>query len=271
VSVQTTRNRNVPHVATIQAILVDLYYRSLAVARVLAPYVFTMAFALIALPNAHAANSATGSPAETFVQDSIDKGYAILNDSAVSADERANRFRAFLISVLDMKRIAAFTLGHYERGASVAELDDFDKAFTDYIAAIYQQKLDAYTGQTIHVTGSIVRAADDVIVNADTVGGASNQSPVNLAFRVRKNDNGNNSIVDVQVEGIWLALTQRDEFTDYLQQHGGDIHDLTSELGSRARGIHGDAPHSTRTTNSGHASSTPSPAEGARRIGRQAD
>src|SRR5258706_3645814 len=247
VSVQTTRTRNVPHVARITASLVDLSCRSLAVARVLVPYVFTIAFALIALPSAHAANSATANPAETFVQDSIDKGYAILNDSALSADERENRFHAFLISVLDMKRIAAFTLGLYERGASAAELDDFDKAFTDYIAAIYQQKLDAYADQTIHVTGSIVRAADDVIVTAKTVGAASTQPPVNLAFRVRNNDNGNNSIVDVQVEGIWLALTQRDEFTDYLQQHGGDIQDLTDELGSRARGINGSAPHPIRT------------------------
>jgi phospholipid transport system substrate-binding protein len=249
VSVQT-RTRNVPHVATIQAILIDLYCRSLAVARVLAPYVFTIAVALIALPSAHAANSATGDPAETFVQDSIDKGYTILNDSALSADERENRFRAFLISVLDMRRIAAFTLGPYERRASVAELDDFDKAFTDYIATIYQQKLDAYTGQTIHVTGSMVRAADDVIVTANTVGAASTQPPVNLAFRVRNNNNGKNSIIDVQVEGIWLALTQRDEFTDYLQQHGGDIQGLTNELGSRAQGIHGSAPHPIRTTNS---------------------
>jgi phospholipid transport system substrate-binding protein len=233
-SVQTTQTRHFPYIAAIRTMVVAL---PLTVARVLALYVFALAFALTTLSDAHAANPVRVNPVETFVQDSVDKGYAILNDTALSADERETRFGKFLLSVLDIKRIAAFTLGIYERGAPMEELDKFDAAFADYITAVYQQKLAAYPGQRIEVTGSTVRAADDVIVTADTVGAAPKQPSVNLAFRVRKNDNGSNSIVDVEVEGIWLALTQRDEFADYLFRHDGDIGRLGNELESRTREI----------------------------------
>ena len=49
-------------------------------------------------------------------------------------------------------------------------------------------------------------------------------------------------IVDLQVEGIWLALTQRDEFAAYLGQHGSNINLLTVELASRAMRLRADNP-----------------------------
>ena len=56
----------------------------LTVARVLALQIFAIAFALTALSDAHAANPVRVNPVETFVQGSVDKRYAILNDSALS-------------------------------------------------------------------------------------------------------------------------------------------------------------------------------------------
>jgi len=58
--------------------------------------------------------------------------------------------------------------------------------------------------------------------------------PMSLAFRVRKNAAGNDTIVDVLIGAISLAVTQRDEFSRYLQQHGGNIDELSAELEKRA-------------------------------------
>ena len=68
-----------------------------------------LAFVMIgalAASNAHAANSA-----ETFVQSNIDRTYAVLNDGALSPPEREQRFRTLLLSVVDVRRVALFTLG----------------------------------------------------------------------------------------------------------------------------------------------------------------
>jgi hypothetical protein len=45
---------------------------------------------------------------------------------------------------------------------------------------------------------------------------------------------GADTVVDLQVEGVSMALTERDEFTAYLQQHGGNIVALSAELEDRA-------------------------------------
>ena len=37
-------------------------------------------------------------------------------------------------------------------------------------------------------------------------------------------------MTDLQVEGVWLALLQRSDFSAFLQQNGGRIADLTADL-----------------------------------------
>ena len=44
-------------------------------------------------------------------------------------------------------------------------------------------------------------------------------------------------IIDMQVEGVWVAVTQRADFTSYLQQHGGSVPDLATYLERQARQI----------------------------------
>ena len=44
-------------------------------------------------------------------------------------------------------------------------------------------------------------------------------------------------ITDMQAEGIWLAVTERADFTSYLQQHGGNLTLLSGELHDRASAI----------------------------------
>ena len=51
-----------------------------------------------------------------------------------------------------------------------------------------------------------------------------------LPFRVRKDAGGKLIVTDLQVEGIWLALSQRSDFTGFLQQHNGRIEDLIGDL-----------------------------------------
>jgi phospholipid transport system substrate-binding protein len=182
-----------------------------------------------ACPPAAFANAAN--TAEAFVRESIDKGYVILNNPS-PADQRHAQFRNFIVSVIDVKRIGLFALGQYANGASKTDIDAFTNAFTDYAVAIYELRLGKYKGQTLKVTGSTQRAADDVVVDADVVNpnAAANASPIRAALRVRKTSDGKPIITDMQIEGIWLALSQRSDFNAFLQQHGGSLSVLTDNL-----------------------------------------
>jgi len=217
--------------AIARSLAADFAYRCMSAMRALSPYLFAVAVVLLQNPAVHAAT-----PPETFVQQNIDKSYAILNDTALPAKERGDQFRALLLSMVDAKRVALFALGPYAHSASNSQIDNFVGAFSDYVAEVFQRDLDSNPGETITVTGSAARAPDDVIVTGKLLGSArANGAPVNIAFRVRKNAGGGDAIVDLQVEGVSMALAQRDDFSGYLQQHGGNVATLAAELENRAR------------------------------------
>jgi phospholipid transport system substrate-binding protein len=180
--------------------------------------------------------AAAANPAENFVQDNIHKGLDLLNNKTISADQRRTQFATFLLGLTDMKRIADFTLGQYRRSASPADLAAFDAAFQTYAIAVYQSYFARYAGQTLQVTGSQARAADDFIVATQMIdpNDHSGQPPLEVDFRVRT-DTGKPVVIDFSVSGIWLAIEERDQFTSFLGQNGGNIATLNSHLTDLAK------------------------------------
>ena len=195
---------------------------------------FALAVAFAGLASAAPAEAAT--PAEAFVQDNIHVGLDILNNKSLSTDARRTQFANFLLSLTDMKRIADFTLGQYRRGASPADLAAFDTAFQNYAVAVYQSYFAKYAGQTLKVTNSQARTQDDFIVATALIdpNDHSGQAPLEVDFRVRT-DSGKLVVTDFSVAGIWLALEERDQFTSFLGQNGGNIHSLISHLSDLAK------------------------------------
>jgi phospholipid transport system substrate-binding protein len=187
--------------------------------------------ALMSSPPAFAA-----SPAETFVQDNIHRGLDILNNKALPVDQRRSQFEGFLLGLTDMKRIADFTLGQYRRNASPADLAAFEAAFQNYAVAVYQSYFARYAGQTLTVAGSQTLAPDDFVVHTNLVdpNDHSGQPPLVIDFRVRTNT-GKPVVTDFSVSGIWLALEERDQFTSFLGQNGGNIQMLNSHLNDLAK------------------------------------
>lgn len=183
-----------------------------------------------------AAQAAT--PAETFIQDNAQKGLTILKDTSLSRDAKQTQFQAFLESLIDLHRVALFTLGPAAQSAPPADVAGFVDAFRGYAAAVYQQQLAHYSGQTLKVTGSTERAPGDCIVRTVVLEPNGSQSPNadEVDFRVQ-NNNGKTMVVDVSVMGVWLAIQERDQFTSFLAQHNNDVKALTADLQKRAQNI----------------------------------
>jgi phospholipid transport system substrate-binding protein len=180
--------------------------------------------------------AAAASPAENYVQDNIHKGLDLLNNRALSTEQRRSQFETFLLGLTDMKRIADFTLGQYRRNASPADLAAFDAAFQNYAVAVYQSYFEQYKGQTLRVTNSQERAPNDFIVDTQLIdpNDHSGQAPLVVEFRVSTNT-GNPVVIDFSVAGIWLAIEERDQFTSFLGQNGGNIAVLNTHLNDLAK------------------------------------
>ena len=180
--------------------------------------------AALALSCASAAQAAN--PAEDFISGNIQSGFDILNDKSLGADERSRRFAAFLLNLTDLRRVAIFLLGQYAPQASGADLDAYIAAYQDYVSSVYESYFSRYAGQTLRVRASRERAPGDYIVNTDMTGASQ---PMQIDFRVRT-DGAKPVLVDVAVEGVWLALAERDQFVSVLGQNNGDVKVLTAHL-----------------------------------------
>ncbi len=176
---------------------------------------------------------AAANVAESFVSDNINRGLAILNDKKLSVAQRRDQFEAFLLGLVDIRRIALFTLGQYRRTATPEDTEAFVTAFKNYATAAYQSYFAKYSGQTLKVTGSTERAPTDFIVNTQLIEPGSSQPPAAVDFRVRT-DTGKPVLVDVAYQGIWLSLTQRDQFVSFLGQNNGSLRALIPHLSDLA-------------------------------------
>ena len=179
------------------------------------------------------AQAQSTNPAEQFVAEQIRDGLTILNDKGLSADARSAKFGNFLAGATDLNRVAIFTLGDAARTATPAQRDAFTAAFNTYAVAVYRSYFQNYNGQSLTVTGSRANAPGDTTVHTrlvDPNGGA----PLVVDFRVRT-DGPKPLVIDIGVAGIWLALTQHDDFAAFLSRNSGGVDALTAHLNDVAK------------------------------------
>jgi len=190
--------------------------------------------AALALPFL-AAPALAADPAETFVSQNIQKGLVLLNNKTLTKEQKRDQFEQFLLGLTDLKRIADFTLGQYRRTAPPADVAAFEVAFQNYAVAVYQSYFSKYAGQNLKVMNSTQRAATDYIVTTQMIDPtARGQAPLEVDFRVRT-DGPRPVVVDVSVAGVWVSLSERDQFVAFLGQNNGNVKLLISHLSELAK------------------------------------
>jgi ABC-type transporter MlaC component len=189
------------------------------------------AIVAIAMPFA-SARAAT--PAEDFVQTNVQKGLTILNEGG-SKEQKREKFRTFLLGLTDLKRIAVYTLGPVKNTTSPADLAAFEDAFRDYAFAVYESEFTKYSGQTLKVTGSVQRKADDFLVSTVLIDphAEKGSDPITVDFRIFGTP-GHFTVGDITVLGLDLAITEQDDFTSFLSQNNNNVKALTANLKERA-------------------------------------
>jgi len=166
--------------------------------------------------------------AESFVANQASRALTILNQGGDAQDKKA-AFRAFVDQVADVPRITGFVLGKYRRSVTAQQYDEFAQVFRLYANSVYETRLGQYHGEQLRVTGSTVRVPGDVVVDSQIVGGEV-KTPMEVKWRVIRGADGRYRAVDVSVDGIWLAITEQQDFVSTLDNHHGDINVLIGEL-----------------------------------------
>lgn len=163
-----------------------------------------------------------------FVEGLTRQGIDFLSNETLSHDQRVKEFKELLRTSFDMKTIGRFTLGRYWRQATPAQQSEYLKLFEDSVINSYARRFEEYQGQTVVVNNARNQGEKDTIVSSDIV--SDDGSPqVRVDWRIRKKGSSY-KVVDVIVEGVSMAVTQRSDFASVIQRGGGNIDVLLEHL-----------------------------------------
>ena len=184
-------------------------------------------FALCRLPSASASTRVArdaGHFVSSIAQEAIDE----LASTALDEGERLRRFRRLFAEGFDIPLIARFALGRYWRQATDAERAEYLKLFDELVVLTYARRFNEFNAARLRVL-SVSRPNEDNDVIVAVEGALQGKPPVRMDVRVRQGD-AQFKIIDLSIEGISMAVTQRDEFSSVIQRGGGRIEALLASL-----------------------------------------
>lgn len=159
--------------------------------------------------------------AETFVSSILEEANAVFQEPDRKA--RMEGIERLVDKYVDMRRVGLFALGQYARVITDEQKAAYLPLFRKYATTIYQDLLEEYSGQRLAVTGSIDRTERDIIVNSQAVDVRPGDplAGVVIHWRVYRDREGGQAIVDAGADGVWLAIEQQSQFKSVIANNGG--------------------------------------------------
>jgi phospholipid transport system substrate-binding protein len=178
-------------------------------------------FMSLALPLALAPSLAlAASTAESYVSKVGNGVIAAARNNSVS------QFRSLLRANADIAAIAIYSLGPYRKSLTSDVKAEYYGLVENYIAKVFQQNAKKLAGQGLEVRDT-KDAGDSVLVRSVLNFGGNGTVPV--TWRLVKRGGGYR-IFDVNVDGIWLASTQKTNFVSVLKKNNGKMSALLDYL-----------------------------------------
>ncbi|HXE29331.1 MAG TPA: ABC transporter substrate-binding protein [Stellaceae bacterium] len=159
----------------------------------------------------------------------------VIVDKNEPEDRREAKFRSLLQSGFDIPRISRFVLGRYWNAATEDQRKQFSQLFEDWIVRTYSARFGQYSGEKIQVTGTRSEGPTTTVVISQFVS-PNGAPPAKVEWVVRKSGNDDYTVVDVSVEGVSMALTQRDEIAAVADRNGGTVDGLNRAMKEKIKG-----------------------------------
>ncbi|MGE5146450.1 MAG: phospholipid-binding protein MlaC [Candidatus Eiseniibacteriota bacterium] len=211
--------------------------------RFLAPLVIGLALVL----GAGVTSAATKAEVDTdtkaaraLVQHIADEASDILKRNDKDARQRA--FRKLFEDSFNAAAIGRFVLGRNREGLTPAQFDRFMAVFQDLVAKTTTTRLAGYAGEKLKILDVKSYGAHWMVVSQASPQG---RQPVRFDWVVARAKSGP-KVVDIRVENLSMAITERDEFASVLRDNNGQIDSLIAFMQDKIRVLDAaDGPHAS--------------------------
>ncbi len=188
---------------------------------ILAPLLF-----FCMLPNFVAA--ASESEVRQFV-DAVTSDIIAVVTSKSTTSQKADRLQNIFQSNSNPPAIARFVAGRYFRDASAADQERFVSLFERYMSFFYADAMQEYSGEELEIS-NVQDAGKKGFVVVSKV--ANRQPPLTVNWQVKPSKSGL-KVIDLQVEGVSMLITWRNEFAAIIQNNGGSLAAASDDLQAR--------------------------------------
>jgi phospholipid transport system substrate-binding protein len=167
----------------------------------------------------YAAPPLSADSAGEFMTKLASTAIATLRATNGTPEQRDATFNKLLAEAFDLDAIGRFVIGRHYQQMTAEQRDEYQRLFASFLIKTYARRLSGYSGELFTVVSA--RAVDEQhVVVRSRIQRAGGQ-PMDCDWRLRAGDSGFR-IIDLTVEGVSMAVAQRQDFAAVLSGNGVD-------------------------------------------------
>ena len=165
---------------------------------------------------------------DVFVQSTVNRASEALNNK-YSKEEKIEKLKQIASETVDIDGISRYTLGSYKNKITDSQMIEYKVLFRQYFLKTFASRLAEYSNPEIKVTSKKKLNEKYTMVSSILI--STEQRPeVKIDWRISTKNSNNPLIINLVIEGLSLARTQKEEFSSIIENNDGDINALFATL-----------------------------------------
>ena len=165
---------------------------------------------------------------DVFVQSVVNRASKILS-SDIPKKQKINKLKLVAKETVFIEKVGSYSLGSFRKDLNDEQNIKYLFLFEQYFLKSFSSRLSEWTSPHIDVFSKKIINENYTMVSS-VLKGTNERPEVKIDWRIYTKNLENPLIVDVVIEGLSLARTQKEEFSSILNSNDGDINALFKTL-----------------------------------------
>ncbi len=180
----------------------------------------------VALLTVSSESFAKGDPAAEAYVTTITNEVIRLANSGAQGNELRSKFASLLDRYVNLRGVANFALGPYQKQLPAGDRDMFYNLVSNYAAALFVYYVDDFRGVGLEIKDTARQGMFTTIQSAIKLKGGGNEQ---VRWRLQPGGGGYR-VADVNLKGVWMTISMKKRFSDVLNRSKGDFKPLYDNL-----------------------------------------
>ena len=165
---------------------------------------------------------------DIFVQSVVNRASQVLSND-ISKKQKIDGLKLIAKEAVFIEKVGSYSLGSFRKTLTNEQKIKYLYLFEQYFLKSFSSRLSEWTNPHIDVNSKKIINKNYTMVNS-VLRGTNERPEVKIDWRIYTKNPENPLIVDVIIEGLSLARTQKEEFSSILNSNNGDINALFKTL-----------------------------------------